>query len=629
MYAGGGRRVVVRRQGPRYALPQQMRLPISRLAGFLCLMGVGYAPGCGSGADAPPGASFGGGGSGGSSGSGGGGGPSGGAGGSAATDSGSGGGIQFDGGGCTGPHCSDDLRSIVDCDGKVLEACLGAEGCDQKTVTCMNACAASESAKRSIGCEYYAVFMDQLDQASCFAVFVANSWGQSAQLALEYDGQPLPVEQFAYLPVGTGTNTTYVPITSAGLPPDKVAILFLAGPSGTPSKDNPVCPKPAAVPSGAMLTNATGKSRAFRISSDVPVVAYQINPFGGGSAAVTGASLLIPTAAWDTRYLAVHAAEPGPYPASLNIVAREPTNVTLLPAKAITGGGVLPSGAANVPYTFSLGAGEHAQFTQVASLDGTVIEADKPVGLFGGGRCAQVPTTQYACDHVEQMIPPVQALGSEYVGVNHKSRSGEPGFWRMMGVVDGTKLTWSSDVGGPATLNRGEVAHFFSSFPFVVKSQSRDHPFVLIAHMTGGSTNNMQGVGDADSVLIIPPEQYLRNYLFFADPTYPITNLVVVRSPEPEGGFADVTLDCAGVLGGWKPVGKYEYTRVDLTVGDFQNAGSCTTGSRKMHSAGKFGLWVWGWGSPQTASFTSYVSYGYPGGMNVQPINEVVVSIPR
>ena len=31
------------------------------------------------------------------------------------------------------------------------------------------------------------------------------------------------------------------------------------------------------------------------------------------------------------------------------------------------------------------------------------------------------------------------------------------------------------------------------------------------------------------------------------------------------------------------------------------------------------------WGTPDTTSQTAWVSYGYPGGMNVQPINQVVV----
>jgi len=548
-------------------------------------------------------------------------------GGTTASGGGGTGGLILDGGGgspTTCPHCSNDLHAIVSCDGSVKQTCLGSEGCDTTTVKCTNACQAAESAKRSVGCEYYAVFMDQIDESSCFAAFVANTWDTPAQLTVEYDGQTLPLGSFAYLPVGFGPTLTYAPLGGAGLPPGKVAILFLAGPDGTPGKDNPVCPKPSAVPSGAMLFNKTGKGKAFRITSDVPIVAYQMNPYGGGSAAVTGASLLIPTSAWNTDYVAIHGYESGPQFASMNIVAKEPTTITMRPTHNIVGGGGLPPGSAKGTYTVSLQAGEHVQFTQLESLAGSPITADKPIGFMAGGRCSQIPSTVYACDHVEQMIPPVSALGFEYVGVSHKSRSGEPALWRIMGVADGTTLTWSSDVGGPSSLKLGEIVEFTTQFPFFVKSQNADHPFLLMAHMTGGSTNNMQGVGDADAVLAVPPAQFLTSYLFFTDPTYPVTDLVVVRAPDA-GKFHDVTLDCAGALSGWKPVGGYEYTRIDLTTGDFQQVGTCSTGAHEMHSDGKFGVWVWGWGSSVTSSFTEYVSYGYPAGMNIQKLNEIQI----
>jgi hypothetical protein len=35
--------------------------------------------------------------------------------------------------------------------------------------------------------------------------------------------------------------------------------------------------------------------------------------------------------------------------------------------------------------------------------------------------------------------------------------------------------------------------------------------------------------------------------------------------------------------------------------------------------------WLRGWGTPETSTFTERVSYGYPGGMNVKPINQVVI----
>ena len=279
---------------------------------------------------------------------------------------------------------------------------------------------------------------------------------------------------------------------------------------------------------------------------------------------------------------------------------------------------------------FTLQKGEHAQFTQNAELTGSVIQSDKPIGFMAGQRCMRIPFGVAYCDHGEQMIPPVRALGSEYVGVMYRPRTSEPAIWRIIGAVDGTTLTWSSNVGGPLTLNLGQSAEFTTAEPFVVQSQDKDHPFMLFTYMSGSTWQfNQSGYGDPDFVISVPPQQYMSAYVFFADPTYPETSLVVIRAKH-DGQFHDVNLDCAGNLTGWQPVGDYEWTRIDLITGDFQPVGGCSTGRHEIRSDGRFGLWVWGWGTPQTSIFTSNVSYGYPGGMNVQPINEVVIpTIPK
>ena len=66
------------------------------------------------------------------------------------------------------------------------------------------------------------------------------------------------------------------------------------------------CPVPAAIGTGVQV-HGTGIGTAFHITTDMPVVAYQMLPYGGGAAAATGASLLIPTSAWRTNYIAVSA----------------------------------------------------------------------------------------------------------------------------------------------------------------------------------------------------------------------------------------------------------------------------------------------------------------------------------
>ncbi len=528
--------------------------------------------------------------------------------------------------------CSPDLHQVIDCQGNVQETCSGFEGCDVATGSCINACTAALNNKQSVGCDYYATFMDQYNVDACFAVFVANTWNTPAHLQVEYGGSTLPIDNFARLPIGSGPALSYGAYSSAaGLQPGELAVLFLSGPEGVPTNGYAPCPIASAIPSGVMLYGQTGIGSSFRVTSDVPVVAYEINPYGGGNAAVTGASLLLPTSAWGTNYVGINAADYfNGYP-SMNIVAAEDaTTVTMVPVAAVQGGGGIPSGPANTPMSFTLNRGQHAQLSQQATLTGSVIQSDKPVGLMGGHQCMNAPAGVAYCDHAEQMIPPVQALGSEYVGVQHRPRVGEPGIWRVVGAADGTTLSWSTDVGGPATLSLGQVVEFVTGTPFVVKSQDEDHPFMLFAYMSGSTWQpTLNDYGDADFVISVPPQQYMRKYVFFADPTYPETNLVVVRA-KAGGMFHDVTLDCAGVLGGWTAVGDYEWTRADLITGNFQNVGNCSTGRREMSSDGPFGLWVWGWGTPLTDVFTANVSYGYPGGMNVLPINEVIIEpVPR
>lgn len=538
------------------------------------------------------------------------------------------GGASASSGSCS-VSCASDFHDVIDCNGDVVESCAGTNGCDPKLSQCANACQVAVDNKLSVGCDYYATYMDAFG-GNCFAAFVANTWDVPAHLQVEFQGQQLPLGAIAYLPNGSGPSLTYTPLDSAkGLAPGEVAILFLAGSQGQNSSGEGFCPVPPLVPTLAARTIGTAIGNSFHIRSDVPVISYEINPFGGGSVAVTGASLLLPTSVWGTNYLAVNAHEDNQVATpSLNIVAAEnATLVTLLPVNPVQGGNGIPSGPANVPLTFTLNKGQQAQISQKLFLTGSILQSDKPVGLMAGHVCSQVPQGVAYCDHAEQMVPPVTALGSEYAGVMYRPRVNEPAIWRLVGVVDGTQLTWSTAVGGPSSLVIGQVVEFSSAVPFVVKSQGADHPFILFQHMSGSQWMGgaLDGYGDSDAVLSVPVQQYLRSYLFFADPTYPETNLVITRSPDKNGVFADVTLDCAGKLGGWQKVGDLEWTRIDLITGNFQPVGNCSTGSHEIKSENPFGLLVWGWGTPNTLSFTENVSYGYPGGMGVTPINSVVI----
>ena len=118
------------------------------------------------------------------------------------------------------------------------------------------------------------------------------------------------------------------------------------------------------------------------------------------------------------------------------------------------------------------------------------------------------------------------------------------------------------------------------------------------------------------------------------------------------GRFPDVMLDCAGTLAGWQPVGTsgtYEFTRIDLSTGNFQAQNGCDNGvhivpanlsAAPPGATLAIGVTVWGWGNgitwpgddpnsmpPDEANplFTRWVSYGYPAGANFTKLNDVLV----
>jgi hypothetical protein len=556
------------------------------------------------------------------------------------------------------PPCSDDLTAVIDCNGDVVETCGPEELCGQGA--CMPACEAAAVNQSSVGCDYYATAMAAMGAAfgGCFVAFVANTWSSPVHIEASFAGGAIDLAAHAAIPSGSGPGLVYNPYDpAAGLPPGEVAILFLANdpvPHGGWLPPAP-CPVPAAVGLDAHvhygLNISTGRTRAFHITTDRPVVAYQMLPFNAAYSASTGATLLLPTSAWGDNYVAVAASRDAlwqgmPIPPTMSIIGMEGgTQVTILPTVDIRQGISVDAASANVPVTYPLDAGEVIEFIQTEELTGSVISSDKPVAVFAGHVGLRVPYDGDWSDHAEQQIPPVRALGNEYAVASFRDRypgASEDRRHRLVGAVDGTVLTFDPPIAGaPQTLDRGQIAELESDSPFLVSSQDHEHPFLVFTYMGGSGNLATQGAppgyGDSDFVRITAGRQFLERYVFFTDPTYPETNLVVVRR-KGAAGFADVSLDCAGVLSGWEDIGSsgtYQVTRVDLSRHDFEPQGSCDNGRREMTSTEPFGLWVWGWGSPETRAGelvpcdttmpdnSCDVSYGYPAGENVRFINDV------
>ncbi len=556
-----------------------------------------------------------------------------------------------DGGAGTG--CSGDLRSVIDSNGNVVTTCPPDQGCSGGT--CVPACQAAGASKGSVGCDYVVSTPSFYypDKPPCFAIFVANNWPKDVLVTVTRGTSSYDVTQFGRIAQAGVATTAWANVPSTGIPPGDVAVLFMSHDPNAVNFTSIACPVAPAVSQadGTAVPGAnngsssvTARGQAFHLSTNIPVTMYDILPYGGASSYLPSAELIFPTSAWGTNYLGIVPQRGNlGFPQWGQIVSMtDNTQVTVFPNVALPSGTNVVAAPATTATTYTLAAGEFIQWQDSNEMSGTVVQSTNPVGFVGGTTydCYSSSTsTGGGCDSAHQQIPPVSAMGNQYVIAPYTTRmsslADESEKYRIVGAVAGTTLTYDPPVtGGPTSVTVGQVADFDTKGGFVVKSQDANHPFFIAQHMTGcmvtgGSRTGCSAaaitkfgsccLGDEEYVIVVPPAQFLQKYVFFSDPTYPTTNLVVTRE-KTASGFQDVTLDCLGAaLTGWKAIDSadtYEFTNIDLIRASTKN-GTCDNGPHVATSNGPFGISVWG--------LDSFSSYGYPAGGNVAPINSVII----
>ncbi|MDF2695586.1 MAG: hypothetical protein K0S65_3969 [Labilithrix sp.] len=522
-------------------------------------------------------------------------------------------------------QCSLDFRSIVrSCDGTVVETCPADLACAEGA--CVDPCRATATAKSSLGCEFY-LQPPPTGSAygqSCYAAYVTNAWTTPITFALEHEGKSLDLTDSVFrFTGGAGLERHDGPV-----PPGDTVVVFVSSTNelGTEEGYTP-CPSEVRGASNRWsFPDRSGIASSFHLTTSAPVSAATIYPFGGSSSHISSATLLLPVATWGKQHVIIEpwqritAGQAGGdgIPGAQIVAAEDGTEITIVPAADIQDGpGVIGTAKGN-PAKYTLSKGQFLQLSQDEELTGSFVDSNKPVSVFGGHACMCIPADVGACDSAQQQLPAFEQWGSEYVAVRYRGRTAETESspYRIVAAFDGTELTYdpAPPAGAPTRMNAKEVATFSTGMPFVVRSQDVEHPIYLAAYMTGGSNPGMTGTGDPEFVNVVPAGQYLSSYTFYADPTYVETSLVVVRQKTPTG-FEDVELDCAGPrLEGWTPIGEagaFEYRRVDLArgggPGESFGSSTCTLGLHRMTSKGPFTATLWGW--------SSYTSYGYPGGM--------------
>ena len=476
----------------------------------------------------------------------------------------------------------------------VLEVCddLIDNDCDGTVDTdCVTKCQLAELFKTSVGCEYFAVETDNYSgfDAQQYAVVVSNTDPTDA----------------AVVNVQTKAGGVWSNIQSAMVAPGTLHVFNL--------------------PDRHLDGTGLKVDGAYRVVSDVPVVAYQFQPINGQTSFTSDASLLLPSSSLDKFYLNVGWGKTAFGNEQIVIVASEDgTQVTVTPNLATLAGGGLPALQANVPYTFPmmLNAGDFLQIESSlgtsTGLSGSAITANKPVAVFSAHTCANIPSQSNGyCDHIEEQLYGLQTWGKTYVAGRHAVRNSgntaELAYWHIIASQDQTTIDFEVSPGvsgvpaGPQTLNKGQVLQLAVNGPvanpgdFLVKA---DKPILVSQYMAGSTTTNVSGAGDPFMALAVPVEQFLDRYVVLAPQNWVNDRMVIVKpigstvtvdgTMVPQSSF--VTISNGMIPAAW------EVARVNIADGVHTVVGSKPVGVM-IHG------------------FDTDDSYGYPGGLNQQIIN--------
>lgn len=241
-----------------------------------------------------------------------------------------------------------------------------------------------------------------------------------------------------------------------------------------------------------MLAATLQLPKAWRVTSDFPVQAFQFNPYETSSIYSSDAAMLLPSAVLGDYYIVLsRAATVLKLPGFLTVVATQgrPTNVSV--TFSATSAKTLSSKDGKIT---SFNSGESAKFSLEkydtlnietdsigGDLTGTTIVSDGKVAVFSGNSAAFAPNSdscnvelcppwelkalkkcgkcaadgQTAChdsgdctqfvtccaDHLEEQLFPVKMWDSHYVAVKLKPRGNEADLWRIVAASDGTLVT--------------------------------------------------------------------------------------------------------------------------------------------------------------------------------------------
>lgn len=534
---------------------------------------------------------------------------------------------------CEAPECSPGITRCVD--RRQLEVCNDAgafvdgEPCPSGTEcyngTCEPLCELNKKVSSYIGCEYWSVDLDNYEDALSqpHAIVVTNpNEENTATIKL--------TEGFTDRELTRGPDGTAYGLS---IPPGEARIYSI--PTGFDH-------------SGTRVLD----QKAIRLTSSVPVIAYQFNPLNNVDVYSNDGTLLIPTNSVGRKYRALSwyyrggrarirgfltivnsygnpnrvrvtpSAQVIPGPGVEQIEAGETRVFDLAPGQSIN----LETSGAELDAAIDHGClaareGPPEQVSPCPDLTGTEIVADQPITVFGGHQCANVVKDIDRCDHVESILFPESSWGKNYVGAKFSPRADgitrEPDVWRVIAAEDNTIIQTDPPIPRVHgyTLDAGEWRQFEANDNYANFQLVADKPVMLAQYMVGSNwtgiplecdegidARNPTGIGDPAMNLAVPTDQFRKDYIVLTPDAYAedYLNLIV-----PAGH--DVQIDGETVASdAWKPVGdRQNFDIAQLPVDD---------GFHHLTADVPFGVVSYG--------YDCHVSYAYPGGLNLETLVE-------
>jgi len=425
--------------------------------------------------------------------------------------------------------CSADGKGV----GPVIETCDWSKGLTCSKGACANACEVAKEQPSNVGCEFWAVQLDQQDAlnnpvTAPWGIAVSNAGQGQADVTIEINtapvGQPVQTQVVQTLSVGAGT---LVPVT---LPMRTV--------------DCGAKPNDFAAPGSCLSSNA------YRITSSLPVIVYQFNVYANSYS--NDASLLLPTNALGKQYrvLGWPAGNPVPIviPGGAAIADRSyvtvvgtqaGTSVTVKPSWRIKGNAPISATPAGGSLTVTLGPFDVLNLEtddgtlqddpkSIADLSGSVVEASAPVAVFSGVELARAPvgvidvpkpggwqSGDTCCgDHLEEQLLPMESVGTHYVIPRSPVRSlggyREPDIVRFVGVAERARVTTNLPAPFDSfTLEPGEVKTTWTKDDVVASS---DKPVMVGQILLSNQYLDGRYIGDPSLTIFPAVEQARREY---------------------------------------------------------------------------------------------------------------------